>query len=201
MDLGIAGRKALLFGASRGMGRACAMQLAREGVDVTLVARTEGPLAEAAAAIRTACPGVRVTAVVGDLTRPEGRAAALEACPAPDILLNNADGPLPGDFRNWSRDDWMAAIDAMMLGPIEMMRLTVDGMMARRFGRILNIVSRSEDPAARTRSVQRRTFRAGWLHLGPRAADGAAQRDDQQPAAGPVCHRCAAAACREPGLG
>jgi 3-oxoacyl-[acyl-carrier protein] reductase len=143
MDLGIAGRKALLFGASRGMGRACAMQLAREGVDVTLVARTEGPLAEAAAAIRTACPGVRVTAVVGDLTRLEGRAAALEACPAPDILLNNADGPLPGDFRNWSRDDWMAAIDAMMLGPIEMMRLTVDGMMARRFGRILNIVSRS----------------------------------------------------------
>ena len=114
MDLGIAGRKALLFGASRGMGRACAMQLAREGVDVTLVARTEGPLTEAATAIRTACPAARVTAVVGDLTRPEGRAAALEACPAPDILLNNADGPLPGDFRHW-----------------------------RRFGRILNIVSRS----------------------------------------------------------
>ena len=83
MDLGIAGRKALLFGASRGMGRACAMQLAREGVDVTLVARTEGPLTEAATAIRTACLAARVTAVVGDLTRPEGRAAALEACPAP----------------------------------------------------------------------------------------------------------------------
>ncbi len=143
MDLGIAGRRALLFGASRGMGRACAMQLAREGVDVTLVARTPGPLAEAAAAIRSECPAVQVTAVAADLARPEGRAAALEACPEPDILLNNADGPLPGDFRRWSRDDWICAMDAMMLGPIEMMRLTVDGMMARRFGRILNIVSRS----------------------------------------------------------
>src|SRR5205807_7687129 len=69
--------------------------------------------------------------------------AALAACPEPDILVNNADGPLPGDFRSWSRDDWIAALDAMMLSPIEMMRLTVDGMMARGFGRILNIVSRS----------------------------------------------------------
>ena len=72
-----------------------------------------------------------------------GRSAALAACPEPDILLNNADGPLPGDFRDWSRDDWIAALDAMMLSPIEMMRLTVDGMMARGFGRIVNIVSRS----------------------------------------------------------
>jgi 3-oxoacyl-[acyl-carrier protein] reductase len=143
MDLGIAGRKALLFGGSRGMGRALALQLAREGVDVTLVARNRVTLDDAAAAIRAACPSVQVTVAVGDLTRPEGRAAALDACPEPDILLNNADGPLPGDFRQWSRDDWIDALDAMMLGPIEMMRLTVDGMMARRFGRILNIVSRS----------------------------------------------------------
>ena len=81
--------------------------------------------------------------VAGDITTAQGRSAALAACPEPDILLNNADGPLPGDFRDWSRDDWIAALDAMMLSPIEMMRLTVDGMMARGFGRIVNIVSRS----------------------------------------------------------
>jgi 3-oxoacyl-[acyl-carrier protein] reductase len=84
-----------------------------------------------------------VTTVVGDITTQQGRSAAVAACPQPDILLNNADGPLPGDFREWSRDDWIAALDAMMLSPIEMMRLTVDGMMARGFGRVLNIVSRS----------------------------------------------------------
>src|SRR5205085_5792898 len=81
--------------------------------------------------------------VQGDITTPEGRAAALGACPAPDILVNNADGRLPGDFRNWSRDDWISALDTMMLSHIEMMRLTVDGMMARGFGRIVNITSRS----------------------------------------------------------
>jgi len=142
MDLGIRGRKALLFGSSRGMGRACALALAREGVEVTLVARTEATLEQAAEAIR-GDTGMPVTTVVGDLTRAEGRAAAIAACPCPDILLNNADGPLPGDFRDWSREDWIAALDAMMLGPIEMIRLTVDGMIERRFGRILNIVSRS----------------------------------------------------------
>jgi 3-oxoacyl-[acyl-carrier protein] reductase len=81
--------------------------------------------------------------VAGDITTQAGRSAALAACPAPDILLNNADGPKPGDFRDWSRGDWIAALDGMMLSPIEMMRLTVDGMMARGFGRIINIVSRS----------------------------------------------------------
>ena len=142
MDLGIRGRQALLSGASRGLGKACAFALAREGVDVTIVARTRGVLEAAAREIATAT-GVKVTTVVGDITTKEGRSAALAACPAPDILLNNADGPKPGDFRDWSRDDWLAALDAMMLAPIEMMRLTVDGMMARGFGRILNIVSRS----------------------------------------------------------
>jgi 3-oxoacyl-[acyl-carrier protein] reductase len=86
---------------------------------------------------------VRVSAVRGDITSQDGRTAALAACPEPDILLNNADGPAPGDFRHWSREDWIAALDMMMLSHIEMMRLTVDGMMARGFGRILNIVSRS----------------------------------------------------------
>ena len=142
MDLGIRGRKALLCGASRGLGRACALALAQEGVDVTIIARGSEALEEAAAEIAAANP-VAVKTVAGDVTTKEGRAAALAACSRPDILLNNADGPLPGDYRDWSRDDWIAALDAMMLAPIEMMRLTVDGMMERGFGRIINIVSRS----------------------------------------------------------
>lgn len=142
MELGIRGRKALLSGASRGLGRACALALAQEGVDVTIMARTRDVLERTCDEIRRDT-GVSVTPVVGDITTAEGRKAALAACPAPDILLNNADGPVPGDFRAWTREDWIAALDAMMLGPIEMIRLTVDGMMARGFGRIINIVSRS----------------------------------------------------------
>jgi 3-oxoacyl-[acyl-carrier protein] reductase len=141
MDLGIRGRKALLSGSSRGLGKACALALAQEGVDITLVARTRDVLERTADELRTA--GVSVTAVVGDIATPQGREAALAACPAPDILVNNADGRLPGDFRTWTRDDWISALDTMMLSHIEMMRLTVDGMMARGFGRIINIVSRS----------------------------------------------------------
>jgi 3-oxoacyl-[acyl-carrier protein] reductase len=142
VDLDLRGRKALLVGASRGLGRACAFAVAAEGVQVTLVARTQETLERTAAAIRAAT-GSTVATVAGDITTPAGRTAALAACPEPDILLNNADGPLPGDFRTWTRDDWIAALDTMMLSHIEMMRLTVDGMMARRFGRIVNIVSRS----------------------------------------------------------
>jgi 3-oxoacyl-[acyl-carrier protein] reductase len=142
VDLGIRGRQALLSGASRGLGKACALALAQEGVDVTIVARTRETLEQTGAEI-AAATGVKVTTVVGDITTNAGRSAAVAACPAPDILLNNADGPKPGDFRDWSRDDWIAALDAMMLAPIEMMRLTVDGMLARGFGRIINIVSRS----------------------------------------------------------
>jgi 3-oxoacyl-[acyl-carrier protein] reductase len=142
MDLGIAGRKALLCGASRGLGKACALTLAREGVAVTIAGRTATTLDAAAAEIR-ASTGAPVTTVVADITTPAGRDALLAVCPAPDILLNNADGPLPGDFRDWTRDDWIAALDAMMLGPIDMIRRVVDGMAARRFGRIVNIVSRS----------------------------------------------------------
>ena len=141
MDLGIAGRKALLSGASRGLGKACAVALAHEGVAVTIVARKRDALEQTAAEIRAL--GATATAVTADITTPEGRKAALDACPEPDILVNNADGRLPGDFRNWTRDDWISAIDTMMLCHIEMMRLTVDGMMARGFGRIVNIVSRS----------------------------------------------------------
>jgi 3-oxoacyl-[acyl-carrier protein] reductase len=142
MDLGIKGRKALLTGASRGLGKACAMALAREGVDITIVSRTRATL-EATVAEIVEATGAKASFVAADISTPEGRAAALQACPEPDILLNNAEGRLPGDFRQWTRDDWIAALDTMMLAPIEMMRATVDGMMARGFGRIVNIVSRS----------------------------------------------------------
>ncbi|HEY9537373.1 MAG TPA: SDR family oxidoreductase [Kiloniellaceae bacterium] len=140
MDLGIRGRKALVCAASKGLGRACAFSLAKEGVDVTIVARTREPLEKTAEEIRAAS-GVTVTAVATDITTPEGRRLALEACPQPDILVNNAGGPPPGDFRNWSRDDWIKALDANMLTPIELIKATVDGMMERRFGRIVNITS------------------------------------------------------------
>lgn len=142
MDMGIHGRKALLTGASKGMGRACALAIAREGADVTIAARSEGPLMATAAAIREET-GRKVTPVVADVTTEEGRAAILAACPEPDILLNNAGGMAPGDFRDWGRREWIEAVDLMMLPPILMMRATVDGMMARGFGRIVNIVSRS----------------------------------------------------------
>ena len=142
MDLGISDRRALLCGASRGLGKACALAVAKEGVHVTIVARTRNVLERTADDIRAAT-GVRVTPVVADITTVEGRAAALTACPEPDILLNNADGPAPGDFRKWTREDWIGALDSMMLAPIEMIRATVDGMMERGFGRIVNISSRS----------------------------------------------------------
>ena len=142
MDLGIRGKNALVCGASRGLGKACALALAREGVNVTIVARNRDVLESAGGEIGR-LTGVAVVTVAADLTTNDGRAAAISACPQPDILVNNSQGPLPGNYREWSREDWLAALDDMMLGPIEMMRLTVDGMMARDFGRIVNIVSRS----------------------------------------------------------
>jgi 3-oxoacyl-[acyl-carrier protein] reductase len=140
MDLGIAGRRALVCAASKGLGRGCAEALAREGVDVTILART-APDVERTAAEIGAAAGRPVAWLACDITTPEGRAAALAACPAPDILINNAGGPPPGDFRNWDRAAWLAAIDANMLTPIELIRATIDGMIARRFGRIVNITS------------------------------------------------------------
>lgn len=142
MDFGIRGKNALVCGASKGLGRGCAEALAGEGVNITLVARTADVLEQAAEEIRHRS-GVIVTAIACDITTPEGRAKALAACPQPDILINNAGGPPPGDFRDWTRDDWIAALDANMLTPIELIKATVDGMMARRFGRIVNITSSS----------------------------------------------------------
>ncbi len=142
MDTGLRGRRAIVCAASKGLGRACAEALAREGVDLVVTARTPGPLEETAAAIRAAT-GVKVTAVAGDITTEEGKRAALAACPEPDILVNNAGGPPPGDFRDWDRATWVKAIDANMLTPIFLIRAVVDGMVARRFGRIVNITSAS----------------------------------------------------------
>jgi 3-oxoacyl-[acyl-carrier protein] reductase len=142
MDMGIKGKTALVCAASKGLGRACAMALAREGVDVTITARGAEALEATAAEIRAAT-GVRVTTVVGDITTEAGRAAALAACPDMDILINNAGGPPPGDFRDWDRDDWMKALDANMLTPIFLIKAVVDGMIAQRFGRIVNITSAS----------------------------------------------------------
>ena len=142
MDLGIKGRRALVCAASKGLGRGCAMSLAREGVDVTIVARGREALEQAAADIRAAT-GASVTTVAADITTAEGRSAALAACPHPDILINNAGGPPPGDFREWTREDWIKAVDANMLTPIELIKATLDGMIARKFGRIVNITSNS----------------------------------------------------------
>ena len=142
MDLGLSGRRAIVCAASKGLGRACAMSLAREGVDLVITARTAETLEATAAEIRAAT-GVRVTAVVGDITTEGGREAALAACPNPDILINNAGGPPRGDFRNWNRDDWIAAVDANMLTPIFLIKAVVDGMCERKFGRIVNITSAS----------------------------------------------------------
>src|SRR3546814_147577 len=144
MDLGIAGRSALVCAASKGLGRACAFALAREGVAITIVARTPEPLDITAEEIRRET-GVAVTAVAADITTEKGRHAALDACPNPDILVNNAGGPPPGDFRDWARESWIAALDANMLTPIALIKATVDGMIDRRFGRIVNITSGAAD--------------------------------------------------------
>jgi len=140
MNLGIEGKKALVCAASKGLGRACAFSLAREGVEVTILARGAGPLEASAAEIRRDT-GATVHAVVCDITTDEGRRAALATCPQPDILVNNAGGPPPGDFHEWTRDDWIKALDANMLTAIELIKATVDPMIEQRFGRIVNITS------------------------------------------------------------
>jgi 3-oxoacyl-[acyl-carrier protein] reductase len=143
MDLGIAGKWALVCAASKGLGRGCAQALVREGVNVVITARGDEALQATAAALRVLNPGVEVRTVAGDITTAAGRAAALAACPQVDILVNNAGGPPPGDFRDWDRETWMRALDANMLTPIELINATVDGMAERGFGRVVNITSAS----------------------------------------------------------
>lgn len=154
MDLGIAGKWALVCGASKGLGFGSAKALVEDGVNVVINARTDAALQEAAAQLRavatqwagtTGRKAPEVLAVVCDITTEAGRAAVFSVPGGPgkdyDIVVTNAGGPPPGDFRNWDRDAWLKAVDANMLTPIELIKATVDGMAARGFGRIVNITS------------------------------------------------------------
>jgi 3-oxoacyl-[acyl-carrier protein] reductase len=141
MDLGLHGRWALVCAASKGLGKGCAKALVAEGVNVVITARGAEALEATAAELRALNPGVQVATVAGDITTAAGRTAALAACPQVDILVNNAGGPPPGDFRDWTREDWIKAVDANMLTPIELIKAVVDGMAERGFGRIVNITS------------------------------------------------------------
>ena len=148
MDLGISGRTAIVCGGSAGLGRATALALAREGVRVVIAARDPERLRSAADEIADET-GAEILPISADVATEAGRAALLAACPALDILVNNAGGPPPGDFRAWSRDDWMKAIDANMLSAIFLIQATLDGMIERRFGRVVNITSHMvKQPAA-----------------------------------------------------
>ncbi len=142
MDLALKGRKAIVCAASKGLGRGCAEKLAEAGVDLTICARTKETLESTADAIRAAS-GVNVTAVACDITSDAGRTAVLDACPQPDILINNAGGPPPGDFKDFTLDDWRTAVEGNMITPIALIHATVYGMMERGFGRIINITSYS----------------------------------------------------------
>lgn len=142
MDLGIKGRKALVTASSKGLGRGCAEALAAAGVDLVLNARGAAALEETAAAIRAA-HGVQVTAIAGDITQEADRARVLEAAEGADILVTNAGGPPPGMWSDWSRDDFIKALDGNMLTPIALMQALLPGMMARGWGRVVNITSQS----------------------------------------------------------
>ena len=142
MDLGIAGRKALVCAASKGLGKGCAMSRAREGVDLVITARTASELEKTAKEIRDAT-GVKVTAVPGDITTEAGRAAALAACPEPDILVNNNAGPPFRDFRELDRQKMIEGVIANMIVAVELIQKVIDPMQAKKFGRIVNITSGS----------------------------------------------------------
>jgi 3-oxoacyl-[acyl-carrier protein] reductase len=142
MDLGIAGRRALVCASSRGLGRGCAQALAAAGVGLVLNARGEAALQATAETLRAA-HGVPVTAVAADITTPEGRAAVLAAAGPVDILVTNAGGPPPGLWSDWSREDFLRAVEANMLTPIALMQAVMPGMIARGWGRVVNITSTS----------------------------------------------------------
>lgn len=140
MDLRIAGRKALICAASKGIGFGCALALAREGAVVTITGRDEARLKAAQEAIQRET-GAKVAIAPGDIATEQGRMAALTLCPELDILVNNAGGPPAGDFRDFGAEAWEAALATNMLAPIALIRATIDGMIARRFGRIVNVTS------------------------------------------------------------
>ncbi len=140
MDLGLKGRKAIVCAGSKGLGKGCAAALAAEGVDIVVNGRGVEALEATAAELR-AKYGVKVTAIAADVTTAEGRAKLLAACPDPDILINNAGGPPAGDFREWDEAAWHKAVEGNMITPIMLIKATIDGMIARKFGRIVNITS------------------------------------------------------------
>jgi 3-oxoacyl-[acyl-carrier protein] reductase len=140
MDLGIVGKHAIVCASSKGLGRACAESLAREGASVTINGRNSVSLEATAAEIRDA-HSATVQVVVGDIESEETRRALLEACPHPDILVNNNGGPSPGRYQDWDRDAWVGALDSNMISPALMIRDVLDGMVERQFGRIINITS------------------------------------------------------------
>jgi 3-oxoacyl-[acyl-carrier protein] reductase len=140
MDLGIRGRRALVCGASKGLGRGCAEALAAEGVDMVLNARDAAALTGAAVAIREA-HGVAVTTVAADVATAEGQAAIIAAAAGVDILVTNAGGPPPGTWQDWEREDFIRALDANMLAPIALMKALMPAMIERGWGRVVNITS------------------------------------------------------------
>jgi 3-oxoacyl-[acyl-carrier protein] reductase len=142
VDLDIRGRKAIVCASSQGLGKACALALAEAGVAVVINGRHHARLESAADEIRKAT-GVEVTAVAADVSTREGQEALIAACPAPDILVNNNGGPPFRDFRELDREALLAGVTMNMVTPIELVQRVIDGMAARRFGRIVNITSQS----------------------------------------------------------
>ena len=140
MDLGLKGKKAIVCASSRGLGKACALSLAREGVDVVINGLHQERLDAAQTEIESLGAG-GVTAVLADINTEDGRSELIAACPDADILVNNNSGPPPGVFQNWGEADWQAALAANMLAPVFMIQGLIEGMKARRFGRIVNITS------------------------------------------------------------
>ena len=142
LDFGLKGKKAIICASSKGLGLGCARALAQTGANLVMCARGADVLEASAQAIRSET-SVEVTTVACDITTDDGRAAVLEAAGHVDILVNNAGGPPPGDFRDWSRDDWIKALDANMLTAIELIKAVIDPMIENQFGRIVNITSGS----------------------------------------------------------
>jgi 3-oxoacyl-[acyl-carrier protein] reductase len=142
MDLGIAGRRAIVCASSRGLGRGCAMALAEAGCDVVINGRDERQLEKTAAEIRAKARG-KITAVAADVSTPEGQAALFKACPEPDILVNNNAGPPFRDFRELDRKAMLDGVVANMVVAIELIQKAMEPMLRRKFGRIVNITSAS----------------------------------------------------------
>lgn len=142
MDLGIRGKRALVCAASKGLGRGCAMALAEAGVDLVINARGAEALETTASELR-ATYGVQVMTVAADITSDQGQAAVLDAAGPVDVLVNNAGGPPPGMWHDWTREDFIKALDANMLTPIALMTALLPGMMERGWGRVVNITSQS----------------------------------------------------------